>query len=196
MNAKVKVATAASISAVVIAVVALTLAPAGASNYGWGGYNDDDFVATSKIRTSIEAKNYADVTTNQNQTAVSGDVVLVHNDDQDGSAGSGRAANTGTAAASVTASNKPVSLGSAATTVPVLDLAKVENLDSWDDVTLRSSVSTRVESKNDVDVTTNTNQTAVSGEVKVIHNDDVTGDATSGDAVNTASSSTSINLSN
>lgn len=196
MNTKAKIISITGISSIVLVALALTFTPARALNYGWGGGGEDEFLATSKITTNVESKNYADVSDETSQVATSGDVVIIHNDDQEGAMGTGRAANTKTSSVSISATTRPMALGASVTTTPEVDLRNVENLESWDDVTLRNVVSTVVENKNDVDVVTSISQVATSGEVKVMCNDDVTGDATSGDAVNTATSSTSITLSN
>lgn len=193
---KLRITTAASISALVVAMVALTIAPVSA----FGGpqpmppmhSSDDTFKANSYVKTEVESENKADVDTNTNQTATSGDVKIIHNDDYEGGAGTGGAANTASTSTSVTASNEPVELPNA----PVMDLSEVANLEEWDDVSLKSVVKTEVESENKVYIDNNTNQTATSGSVEVICNDDVTGDATTGDATNTSSTSTTISLSN
>ena len=105
MEARLKIATVASVGSIIIAAVALSLAPAGAtSSFGWMPMNDDTFEATNKNISEVEEKNYIDVSQSANQTAYSGSVSVDCVDDVSGVT-TGSATNTATLSTTVTASN-------------------------------------------------------------------------------------------
>lgn len=189
MDTRLKIATAGTITSIVIAAVALTLAPAGASNYFW---QDDGFESSTSVDARYESKNEATVNNNTNQTAVSGEVAIVNNDDNEGGAGTGAASNGSTTATSGSLTNTPVSVPEVA--APAISSASA--LEEWDSVSLSSSVDANVKSRNAATVNNNTNQTAVSGSIEVLCNDDVSGSATTGAASNSSATTTSLVLSN
>lgn len=187
MDVKLKIATATSVGAIIIAALAMTLTPAGASpdHFMWWG---DTYDASNKKITEVESKNYVDVNQSANQNAASGNVMASHIDDVNGNAATGGASNSANSGVTVTAKNTATIPTVSTPAAPVVS-------DDYDHVTLSSFTKTEVESKNDVDVNNNVSQSATSGSVSLNCLDDVSG-VTTGNASNSATLTTTITASN
>lgn len=191
MDTRLKIATFGSITATIIAAVAIAMAPVGATVNG--SWSTDEFEAKNKALMDVENKNYANVETETLQTAITGDVKVHNVDDQTGGAATGGASNMSESGTEVTASNTKASTPAPA---PAPALPSPAVFEDFDDVELVNTTKTYVENKNKVEVATTTNQTAISGSVDIHCSDDVDGNLSTGDASNESSSTTTISLSN
>lgn len=190
MQAKSKIAVATGVTSLIIAVAALTMAPAGAitdNQMHPPMPSGDTFNASSKVITTTENENKAYVDNKGIQNVSSGNVTVARNDDVSG-VGTGNAANNASAKTSVDQSNSTVAESPAIAT-PAID-------DSMDHVTLKSLVVTKVENENKASVDNFVKQNASTGSATVTCNDDVTGDVTTGNASNSLSFDTSVTQSN
>lgn len=147
----------------------------------------------SEVYRKVRVKNDNDlkVGNNNNQQAYSGDAKVKHNT-TGGSARTGTAANTNTLNVSATVRN---SLPSAAYSAPSSSNSgtiRETGPDSTNIVSAKSVSKVSVKNDNDLKVYNNNNQTAVSGDAKVVDNT-TGGSAVSGDARNT--NNTTINFS-
>jgi hypothetical protein len=187
MDVKLKIATATSVGAIIVAALAITLTPAGASpsQFMWWG---DTYDASNKTITEVESKNYIDVDQNASQNASSGGVTASHIDDINGNASTGSASNSANSSVAVAAMNTATVPEMAAAEAPVVS-------DEYDSVVLSNFTKTEVESKNDVDVNNTVSQSATSGSVSLNCLDDVSG-VTTGNASNSATLTTTITASN
>lgn len=190
MEARLKIATVASVGSIIIAAVALSLAPAGATSY----HNDDEtFKATNSAYYTEVSTNNAAVANATNQIATTGEVMISNNDDDfDGSATTGGADNGSDTMTSGALSNSPSMVPPA----PAPSLGSVD-FDDFDSVKLTNTASASVVASNNAVVTNATNQIAASGSVNIhCNDDDITGDVTTGDASNVSSTTTMLTLSN
>jgi hypothetical protein len=192
MDTRLKIATVASVASIVVAALAISLTPAGASHGSWW-MNDEKFEAKNSATYSEVSTNSAVVTNETNQMAATGSVTVSHNDDDfDGSAATGGADNTAGTMTAGTLTNSP----SAAPSAPAPSLGNVD-WDDFDSVKLTNTASASVVATNSAVVTNATNQNAMSGSVSIhCNDDDITGDVTTGDASNTSSTTTMLTLSN
>lgn len=187
------------------AVMALALVVAGSGAAGAvtgsiSGNGNDSFnkiKATSYKQLKVENENNLRVRNDNEQKAYTGDAKVIDNY-QGGNATSGAASNANSTSVSATVNNA----ASAGAWAGVVNGGGSHNVtisengnDSFNKVEIKDVTKVRVENENNVRVSNNNEQRASSGDAKVIDNYSG-GNATSGAASNTNSTSVTLNLSN
>lgn len=162
------------------------------SNTGPDSYNK--VKSHSSWRQRVTNNNSVGVSNNNPQSATSGDVKVKHNT-TGGDAASGAASNTSSFSASVMLTNNtpgtPEGAGSGSNDGSI----DTTGPDSTNVIKNSTSVHSSVTNNNTVSLSNTNSQSATSGSVKVSDNT-TGGDATSGDAMNSSTSSFSINIAN
>lgn len=190
-------------AATVITSLGLTAGVAAAQT-GGGSISDTGPDSTAIIRTKIKTRTYLKnkndlhVANNTSQTALSGNAIVEDNTDGD-DATTGEASNTNSLSVAASVDNNTAdTLAAALTGVPGYagggDISDT-GPDSYAKISTKVYTDTTVKNYNTLYVSNNTDQTALSGDAEVSHNTDG-GDATSGDANNTNSTSVTLNVSN
>lgn len=192
METKVKVAITTGVIAVVFAITSLTISPVGATSYFQPPRHDDGKGSViSKLITKTDNTNKAYVSNGASQQASSSNVLVSRNDNVSGDIGSGFASNTGSATTTVTQKN---SVMAEAPIVPTLETDNDRG--KKDDVKLDATIVTTVDNSNTAKVTNWATQTSNSGTATVTCNDNITGNVTTGNAVNNATFATTITSTN
>lgn len=161
---------------------------------GPDSYNKIKQIWERKVR--VKNDNNVHVSNHNHQYASSGDAKVEHNT-TGGDATSGDSMNENTFELDASISNTGASAtGSGGAGAGSWD-AKIKETgpDSYNKIVMKNSSSTYVRNYNDVCVSNYNSQTAKSGDAKVEDNT-TGGDATSGDAINTNSTSVNVNIRN
>lgn len=190
-------------AATLITSLGLTAGVAAAQT-GGGSISDTGPDSSATIRTKVKTRTYVknkndlSVSNNTSQTAWSGNA-LVHGNTTGGDATSGEANNSNSLSVSASVNNNTANtLEAAIPSAPgAVGGGDISNTgpDSASKISTKVYTSTTAKNYNNLSVSNNTTQSAYSGDAEVSHNT-TGGDATSGDANNTNSTSVSLNVTN
>jgi hypothetical protein len=193
---KVDIKKVAGVSALSLGLVVGLAGFAGASSgtIGTTGPDSNNQVThDSEVDLDYENDNEVNLSNHNKQYASSGEVEVEHNT-TGGDARSGSAANANSVSATVEVKNSQVA---APTSGGGSNSGSINNTgpDSNNQVKFESDTEVRVDNENDVRITNTNHQSSHSGDAEVSDNT-TGGDATSGNASNTSSSSFTVRVSN